>query len=159
MALTGEFGDPQVLYELANGRIRPTKALSDSLADLLKGNAEFILIDDQKEVYEHILAAGRYVSSVNPKVGIVEDGLGTGKTVLAINALVALMAGRHARCARDRQQDTHDSGVRLSSLQHARGVACLDRREEHDRHRTRGGRLLLAVDQQERPKGLRHRHR
>ncbi|MDM0008074.1 DUF2075 domain-containing protein [Variovorax sp. J22G73] len=86
-----KFGDPSVLYELANGRIRPSKALSDSLAGLLKGNAEFILIDDQKEVYEHILAAGRSASSTNPKVVIVEGGPGTGKTVLAINALVTLM--------------------------------------------------------------------
>lgn len=86
-----KFGDPKVLYELANGRIRPSKALSDSLAGLLKGNAEFILIDDQKEVYENILAAGRAASSANPKVVIIEGGPGTGKTVLAINALVALM--------------------------------------------------------------------
>jgi hypothetical protein len=86
-----KFGDPSVLYELVNGRIRPSKALSESLAGLLKGNAEFILIDDQKEVYENILAAGRAASSANPKVVIVEGGPGTGKTVLAINALVALM--------------------------------------------------------------------
>ncbi|HWT18228.1 MAG TPA: DUF2075 domain-containing protein [Variovorax sp.] len=86
-----KFGDPSVLYELVNGRIRPSKALSESLAGLLKGNAEFILIDDQKEVYENILAAGRAASSASPKVVIVEGGPGTGKTVLAINALVALM--------------------------------------------------------------------
>lgn len=86
-----KFGDPSVLYELVNGRIRPSKALSDSLAGLLKGNAEFILIDDQKEVYENILAAGRAASSASPKVVIVEGGPGTGKTVLAINALVTLM--------------------------------------------------------------------
>jgi len=86
-----KFGDPSVLYELVNGRIRPSKALSESLAGLLRGNAEFILIDDQKEVYESILAAGRAASSASPKVVIVEGGPGTGKTVLAINALVALM--------------------------------------------------------------------
>lgn len=86
-----KFGDPSVLYELVNGRIRPSKALSESLAGLLRGNAEFILIDDQKEVYENILAAGRTASSASPKVVIVEGGPGTGKTVLAINALVALM--------------------------------------------------------------------
>lgn len=85
-----KYGDPKVLYELVNGRIRPSKALSDSLAGLLKGNAEFILIDDQKEAYEHILAAGRSASATHPKVVIVEGGPGTGKTVLAINALVAL---------------------------------------------------------------------
>lgn len=87
-----KFGDPSVLYELVNGRIRPSKALSESLAGLLKGNPEFILIDDQKEVYENILAAGRSASSANPKVVIVEGGPGTGKTVLAINALVTLMS-------------------------------------------------------------------
>lgn len=82
--------DKAVLYELANGRIRPSKALADSLSGLLKGNPEFVLIDDQKEVYEAALAAAKAASSDQPRVVIVEGGPGTGKTVLAINLLVQL---------------------------------------------------------------------
>lgn len=79
-----------VLYELANGRIRPSKALADSLTGLLKGNPEFVLIDDQKEVYEAALTAAKSSSAEQPRVLIIEGGPGTGKTVLALNLLVKL---------------------------------------------------------------------
>lgn len=82
--------DKSVLYELANGKIRPSKALAESLKGLIKGNPEFILIDDQKEVYEATIAAAKAASSDKPRVIIVEGGPGTGKTVLAINLLVQL---------------------------------------------------------------------
>lgn len=85
------FGDGKaVLHELANGRIRPSKALADALAGLLKAKPEFVLIDEQKEVYEAALAAARKASPQQPRVMIIEGGPGTGKTVLAINLLVRL---------------------------------------------------------------------
>ncbi|MDT4839375.1 hypothetical protein FQZ97_731640 [compost metagenome] len=80
----------EVLYELANGKIRPSKALADSLKGLLKAQPEFVLIDDQKEVYESAVAAAKLASAEKPKVLIIEGGPGTGKTVLAINLLVHL---------------------------------------------------------------------
>jgi DUF2075 family protein len=81
-----------ILYELDNGRIRPSKALADSMVGLLKGNAEFVLIDEQKTVYEAALSAGQSASTARPRVLIVEGGPGTGKTVVAVNLLVALTA-------------------------------------------------------------------
>jgi DUF2075 family protein len=86
-----KYGDSKkILYELANGRIRPSKALADALKGLLKNQPEFVLIDDQKEVFEAALAAARAASPTSPKVVIIEGGPGTGKTVLAINLLVKL---------------------------------------------------------------------
>ena len=79
-----------ILYEIENGRIRPSKALADSLAGLLKGKPEFVLIDDQKTVYEAALASGRGASEAKPRVMIIQGGPGTGKTVVAVNLLVAL---------------------------------------------------------------------
>lgn len=88
-----QFGDNKaVLYELVNGRIRPSKALADSLTGLLKGKPEFVLIDDQKEVYEAALTAAKSSSAERPRVLIIEGGPGTGKTVLALNLLVELTA-------------------------------------------------------------------
>lgn len=80
-----------VLHELVHGRIRPSKALADSLSGMLRGNAEFVLIDEQKQVFEAVLAAARGATDERPRVLIIEGGPGTGKTVLAINLLVALI--------------------------------------------------------------------
>lgn len=83
-------GDDGLLYRIENGRIRPSKMLADSLAGMLKGNHEFVLIDDQKLVYETALAKARKASPAAKQVVIVKGGPGTGKSVVAINLLVAL---------------------------------------------------------------------
>lgn len=80
----------EVLYELSDGKIRPSKALAEALGGLMKGKPEFVLIDDQKAIFESALAAASEASAQTPKVLIVEGGPGTGKTVLAINLLVRL---------------------------------------------------------------------
>jgi hypothetical protein len=52
------YGDRRgALYAIENGRIRPSKTLSDSVAAMLQGRSEFVLIDDQKIAHESILAA------------------------------------------------------------------------------------------------------
>jgi DUF2075 family protein len=86
-----KYGDNQdLIYQLENGRIRPSKSLVDSLAKMLKGNQEFILVDDQKVVYESALAIARSASDTRKQVVIVQGGPGSGKSVVAINLLVAL---------------------------------------------------------------------
>nr|WP_225589561.1 DUF2075 domain-containing protein [Pseudoxanthomonas sp. PXM01] len=57
---------------------------------MLKGNQEFILIDDQKVVYETCLARAEQASETRKQVVIVKGGPGTGKSVVAVNLLVAL---------------------------------------------------------------------
>lgn len=84
----GDKGD--LLYKIENGRIRPSKMLADSLGKMLKGNQEFVLIDDQKVVYETCLARTEQASETRKQVVIVKGGPGTGKSVVAVNLLVAL---------------------------------------------------------------------
>jgi uncharacterized protein len=85
------------LYTLENGRIRPSKMLADSVQGLLLGKPEFVLIDAQKLVFETVLAADARAAACK-QVLIVRGGPGTGKSVLAINLLAALLArGRNAR--------------------------------------------------------------
>jgi hypothetical protein len=108
----------EALFHLQNGRIRPSKTLANALRGLLEKRPEFILLDDQKVVYERALhlalqasntsgAAGTPASaragattttayaaelSTNHKnVFIVRGGPGTGKSVVAINLLVQLI--------------------------------------------------------------------
>lgn len=87
-----QYGDDrETLYMIDNGKIRPSKSLQDSLANMLKGNREFIMIDDQKIVYETALSMARKSYKDGKKrVLIVKGGPGTGKSVLAINLLVNL---------------------------------------------------------------------
>ncbi len=76
------------LYIIENGRIKPSKMLQDSFSSVLKGNKEFVLIDDQKVIYEEAIRIGVNAHLHNEKcVLIVEGGPGTGKSVLAINLL------------------------------------------------------------------------
>ncbi len=78
------------LFRIENGKIRPSKSLADSLAKMLKGNQEFIMVDDQKVVFETAMALARKSSKDQKHVLIVEGGPGTGKTVVAVNLLVSL---------------------------------------------------------------------
>jgi DUF2075 family protein len=88
---TGDEGE--TIYEIEHGEIRPSKALADSLLSMLKGNQEFVLIDEQKLVYETVLAAARKETEKKTVI-IVEGGPGTGKSVVAINLLVQLNGDR-----------------------------------------------------------------
>jgi len=80
----------ELLYEIEHGKIRPSRSLADSLSSMLKGNQEFILIDDQKLVYETALQLAKESSETNKNVLIVEGGPGTGKSIVAINLLTEL---------------------------------------------------------------------
>jgi DUF2075 family protein len=58
---------------------------------MLKGNREFVMLDEQKVVYEEILNASRQsMEDGKKRVVIVQGGPGTGKTVVAINLLAKL---------------------------------------------------------------------
>ena len=80
----------KLLYRIDHGKIKPSKSLADSLASMLQGNQEFVMVDDQKIVYETALAQARQAATGVKHVLIVEGGPGTGKSVVAINLLVAL---------------------------------------------------------------------
>lgn len=85
------YGDRnRVLYRIEQGRIRPSRDLANSLASLLKGNREFLMIDDQKLAYEAALEVSEIGQQGDKQVLIVEGGPGTGKSVVAINLLVEL---------------------------------------------------------------------
>jgi len=80
-----------VLYSVECGKIRPSKSLQNAIAGMLKGNSEFVLLDEQKVVYEDVLEASRAsMQDGKKRVIIVRGGPGTGKTVVAVNLLSQL---------------------------------------------------------------------
>lgn len=86
-----KYGDSnQIMYRIDHGKIKPSKNLADQLLSMLKGNEEFVLIDDQKVVFETAIRLAKKSSEIRKNVLIVEGGPGTGKSVVAINLLVAL---------------------------------------------------------------------
>lgn len=87
-----KYGDnKETLYLIENGKIRPSKALQDALSGMLKGNREFVMIDDQKVVYETAFnMAKKSYEDGKKRVLIVQGGPGTGKSVVAVNLLVNL---------------------------------------------------------------------
>ena len=83
--------DKKILYEIDHGKIRPSKSLQNAISNMLKGNREFIMIDDQKVVYENILQlACKSQKDGKKRTIIVEGGPGTGKSVIAVQLLVGL---------------------------------------------------------------------
>lgn len=74
-----------------NSEIKPSKSLQDTLSSLLDGNDEFIMVDEQKVVFETVLKLVE-LSKIQQKkyTVIIEGGPGTGKSVVAIQLLVKL---------------------------------------------------------------------
>ena len=81
----------KILYEIDQGKIRPSKRLQDAIMGMVKGNREFVMIDEQRNAYEGILHMARMCENDGKKrTVIVQGGPGTGKTVIAINLLATL---------------------------------------------------------------------
>lgn len=85
--------DTDIMYRIDHGKIKPSKNLADQLSSMLAGNQDFVLIDDQKVVFETVKQLAMRSSSAHKNVLIVEGGPGTGKSVVAINLLVELTKG------------------------------------------------------------------
>ena len=81
----------EVLYRVDHGKIRPSKSLQNAIGSMLKGNREFIMIDEQKVAYEEILRLSlQCQKDYKKRTVIVRGGPGTGKTVIAVNLLAEL---------------------------------------------------------------------
>lgn len=77
-----------LLYQIDHGRIKPSKALQDCIVSLMKGNEEFILLDDQVVAFDICRQQMQECLKDNKKrTLIIQGGPGTGKSVLAINLL------------------------------------------------------------------------
>ena len=81
----------EVLKKIENSKFRPSKQLMEHVAKIIKGEPEFVLIDEQLVVFDMVLSAAKsgFVDG-KKSVLIVEGGPGTGKSVIAINLMARL---------------------------------------------------------------------
>ncbi|HVB02498.1 MAG TPA: DUF2075 domain-containing protein [Chitinophagaceae bacterium] len=80
----------KLLFKIENGKIRPSRNLADALASMLAGNPEFLMIDEQKIIFETALSLIKKAKKGKKQVLIVKGGPGTGKSVVAVQLLVAV---------------------------------------------------------------------
>lgn len=80
----------EMLRRVDASPIRPSKQLADAVGSMLKGNEEFVLLDEQKTVLEKIVNASTKGIVDKKQVLIIKGGPGTGKSVISINALSRL---------------------------------------------------------------------
>ncbi len=81
----------EVLYLVDHGKIRPSKSLQNAIGSMLKGNREFVMIDEQKVAYEEIMRLSLLSQKdLKKRTVIVQGGPGTGKSVIAVNLLAEL---------------------------------------------------------------------
>ncbi len=78
----------RVLYQIENGRIRPSKNLADHLASLLQGNRELSRTNRSSSTKPP--QKRRWLRLTGKQVLLVEGGPGTGKSVVAVHLLAAL---------------------------------------------------------------------
>ena len=83
-----------LLERVDQSPIRPSKQLADAVGNMLNGQEEFVLLDEQKTAFETIIRNARQVQTGGKKVLIIKGGPGTGKSVISINALAKLTSER-----------------------------------------------------------------
>lgn len=82
-----------ILKRIEDGKLRPSKKFLDHVAKVVAGEPRFVLLDEQRVVFERALAeARRGASGTGKRVLLVQGGPGTGKSVLAANLLGRLSA-------------------------------------------------------------------
>lgn len=83
--LVGRGNGKEILYEIENGNIRPSKKLIDHVTGLFRGNKEFHLLEEQKVTYEVALRTA--LNAKSKIVILINGGPGTGKSVLSMSLL------------------------------------------------------------------------
>lgn len=82
----------EVLRRVEESKYRPSRKLMEHVGNIIKGNSEYILLDDQLVVYDKIMAWAKNGFHDRRKAAIiVKGGPGTGKSVIAINLMADLL--------------------------------------------------------------------
>jgi len=81
-----------ILKRVEENQYRPSKKLMQHVGNVIRGNPQYVLLDEQLIVYDKVLSVARKGFHVHKKtVLIVRGGPGTGKSVIAINLMADLL--------------------------------------------------------------------
>jgi hypothetical protein len=81
----------ETIKRIRGGRARPSRQLAEVFEQMVLGNSEFTLIEEQKVVYERALQFARKLRPGKRTVLLVRGGPGTGKSVVAIHLMAAML--------------------------------------------------------------------
>ena len=101
-----------LLYQIENGRIRPTKSLQDSLSTMVRGTPVFDLLDEQAVCFDMCIRTMlQCLKDQKKRTILIQGGPGTGKSVLAVNLLMHFIT-----CACNTAYVTKNSAPRQAFL-------------------------------------------
>ena len=87
----GHGSGKEVLEKINKSNVRPSKKLLDEASKIIKNNNSYVLIEDQRIVFDHVMAIIRNgLHHKRKQVLIIKGGPGTGKSLIAINLLAEL---------------------------------------------------------------------
>jgi hypothetical protein len=85
--------DGEIVKTIDQSRYRASRKLLEHVCAVIKGNSQYVLLDEQLVVYDRVMhAATSGVHGKTKSVIIVQGGPGTGKSVIAMNLLGDLSA-------------------------------------------------------------------
>ena len=101
-----------LLYLIDHGRIKPTQALQDALATMVRGTPVFDLLDEQAVCFDMCVRTMlQCIKDHKKRTILVQGGPGTGKSVLAVNLLMHFIT-----CACNAAYVTKNSAPRQAFL-------------------------------------------
>jgi hypothetical protein len=81
-------GGMDVLPLIEQSSYRPSKKLMMHVADTIAGNKNYVLLDEQRVIYDKVLAlVDKAMNRARKQVVLVKGGPGTGKSVIALNLM------------------------------------------------------------------------
>ena len=101
-------GGENLFRRVIDSKYRPSPRLLDHVAEMIKGNPVYTLLDEQKVAYEAVRAAVMGRLGDGKRAVIIEGGPGTGKSVIAMR-LLADLASQTGRGG-DRLKVNHATG-------------------------------------------------
>lgn len=91
--LVAEGDGHEIAEAIEHGKIRPSKKLVETVASLIEGNEEFVLLDEQKVAFEKVMSKYEQLKIQTGKkhVIIIKGGPGTGKSVIGLNLMSRML--------------------------------------------------------------------